>query len=248
MPTPSGLSHRVLFSALIVALALGQAAPARADTPGQVELSRWLATSAAARRYRDVQESLGTIVAVADRQNLPSVVLVERVKEGAAKGAAPEALVAAAQAELDRLRMVEAVLREAGAGDLADSERVYRTLSLGLRAGLSAAAVRAILGDLAGSAETLGRSLAACEAVLSLSATTRLSEAELVRLGRALIDGKVPTGALGTVNAVFAKGRAGKLDDGELLAIVAGVLDRGGGIIQISGAVDAEVRRRSRDR
>lgn len=233
---------------LLLAAITFQTQTAQADTVGATELARWLATGTAAQRYGVVRESLSAIIASADLEGLPSLVLVERLKEGAAKGAPPPSLVAAGQADLDRLRSAGSLLRGAGAVSLADPERVFRAISLGLRAGLSEATFASLLGDSGGTPRMLDRSLAACETLLGLTGLTDLSQEELVRLGRALIAGKVPEAAWGSIVAVFAKGRAGKLDDGEILSLVTGVLERGGGMIQISGSVEAEARRRSRAR
>ena len=234
---------RTLFAATrgFVLVALTLTAPMLSfASPASDELQKLL-SSGSARRYVSMTQALTSIIAISDAENLPSMVLVDRFREGAAKSAPADALVAAGQLELDRLRVVARLLRESGNVSLREPARVYGTLSLCLRAGLDQGSLAQLIH--ASGVGGIDRAVGVCETLLKLTGITTLNEGELARLGKALLNSRVPLSGYGALVGVFAKARGARLDDGTTLDLVVSVLERGGGLLQVNDSVEAASRR-----
>jgi hypothetical protein len=206
------------------------------------DLAEWFRTEKRAARYTEVRSDLERVVQEAQDEGLPAAILVERVREGAAKAVRPEALRDAVSEELERLRQVSRVLQEAGIAESARVPEVYRTLLLCLRAGLHPETLREVLLADAGPPDPPDRAVASCETLLKLTSTTALEESERRRLGVSLVSSRLPTRGYTSIPSVFARGRSGGLTDREIADIIVLVLDGGGGIIQISEELERRVR------
>lgn len=230
------------------ALALAAGSAGAQERSVSAELREWLEAGRGAQRYSGIAGSLMDIVTGTEGKGLPGGVLLDRIREGAAKAVSPQRLLDATTAEAGRLEAVAVLLGSAGLDPERDAERVYGILSLCLRGGIRTGTLGALLHEGRLSTEPLERALAAAQAILGLAGITTLEPSDLERLGVSLIRGRLPWRAFGSMEALFAKARSAGRSDEATLQIVVTTLERGGGMIQLSDAIGRPVSRRDASR
>ena len=235
----SGSSSRPLWCLILGGCLLAATAVGAQDHSAAAELETWLGTSRVARPYQGVAERLTRIARDLESTGVPAGALLDRIREGAAKGVDPEVLVSAAEAEAGRLRLASDLLATAGPVEPDLRVQAVSVLSLCLRGGIEPATLAVLLSAGVSDRAGMERALAAGQTVLTLRGITTLGAPALSRLGVALVRGRLPVGAFASVGALFVKARGAGLDDQEATDLMVSVLDAGGGLIQLSNAVGA---------
>jgi hypothetical protein len=219
----------------------------RAAYPDAGGPSAWFRSDPLAPAYRGVQERIERIFNDAERSGLPVRLLLEKLKEGAAKGVDPERLTAGLRAEADRLLAAREIFTEGNVvfPDSGAFEEAMRTVSIALLAGMSPDLVRDLFALGRPPARGPADAQAACAALIEMRESGRLSEEDLGRLGAALMSSRLSASAFRSIPPFFIKARARNIGEGELLdSIVIKVLESGGGLVQMEDALRLRLRRR----
>ncbi|MBN1835940.1 MAG: hypothetical protein JW820_08815 [Spirochaetales bacterium] len=217
------------------------AVPARGD-----ELEAWFAADPRATAYADVRSELKDLFAAARLQSAPMGPLVDKLREGAAKGVDGERLVEALRVTIGRLVQARTILEQASgtpAGAAAGEEDV-QGLSLLLLRGLPEELARGLIARGVQAGREMQSIRAACGAVISLTAVAGLDEQETLRVGMKvgtlLLAGALPVSSYEALAPVYLKARAAGLENGEILEqVIIASLEAGGGIV----AMDEKINR-----
>ena len=201
------------------------AVPATGD-----ELSSWFASDQRARAYEAVEAELQGLIEEARQRKVPVGPLVDKLREGAAKGVDPQRLLDAVGETIDQLARARSVLEQAS-GNPWESEEDVQAVSLLLR-GLP----EELAGELIAFGLHRGREMrairAAGDAITRLRSIAELGEGEALKVGTLLLDGRVPVFAYGSLPSIYLKAKASGLPEQEILdEVIMGTLESGGGIV-----------------
>lgn len=223
---------------LLLPLALLFAAPAaRAD-----ELDTWLSSDSHARAYSAVQGELRAVFQEAKGHGIPASLLVQKLQEGASKGADGRLMVSALRSECDRLEQAIRILAGAKGPSrppIGPEGRTAAIQSLGflILTGLPGA----VIEDLFTVGSRAGRDfqavLSAGFAVSDMREAGALKEESCRQLGVLLLQSEIPADAFGSVASIFANAVAGGLSSDEIAQRIIGALRSGGGITAVTAAV-----------
>jgi hypothetical protein len=223
------VARRLAVLACLVLLAL----PALGEDAG---LSSWFRSDPKARAYAAVEAELAATFDAAAAADLPTRFLLEKLREGAAKGVAPARLAAGLRAEAQRLSQAADMLAHAPVPfpDRAAREETLKAVSIALLAGFSPGGVEALLARAAPPARGPQDVVAVLAAVIPVKDASRLEEPDLVRLGAALLGSRLPATAFKSVASFFLRAAASGARDGDILdTMVIPALEGGGGLVQM---------------
>jgi hypothetical protein len=194
------------------------------------ELSSWFAGDPRARAYEAVEAELQGLVAEARRREVPIGPLIDKLREGAAKGVDPQRLLDAVGETIDQLARARFVL-EQSAGEFSGSEADLQAVSLLLRGLPEETAIELITFGLEKGRE-MKAIRAAGDAITRLRSIAELEEGETLKVGMLLLSGKMPVSSFGSLPSIYLKGRASGLSDREILdEVIIETLASGGGLI-----------------
>lgn len=231
----------VLFFTLSIVSAFGQ------ETKGDVGIGSWFNNSRQAKPYNDIKEPILSLFARSEQRGVPSSLLLDKLKEGAAKRIPEQRLLAALSQELDRLTRAQQIIESTGYEvDVEGTEykEHLKLIVIMIRGGLSEIHIQNVLEFAEHIHKPLTAGIAACEALLQLNQIATLQEEQLLDVGKALLDSSLPTSGYASVTSIFIKARALKIRDKETVAILQRVLDQGGGLIQLEREINRRGRRR----
>jgi hypothetical protein len=200
------------------------------------ELSAWFRSDPKARPYAAVQAEIAATFDEAAGAGLPAWVLMEKLREGAAKGVPAGRLATGLRAEATRLSQAADILLRArtSVADRRERDETLRAVSIALLAGFSPGAVETLLVLVAPPARGPQDAVAALAAVIPVKDASLLSEADLVRLGAALLQSRLPSTAFKSIGSFFLKASASGARDGDILDdMVIPALRGGGGLVQM---------------
>lgn len=211
------------------------------------QLEQWFDTSSAAGRYTDTKDELIELFTRVETTEVPGELLLERLKEGAAKRVPPQRLLSVLRQDFERLERVDRVIEAAGythARGSTSYKQNLKLLSIVLRGGVSESVVENVLQEAHTHEKSLEVALAACDALFQVTQIGDLTDNELIQLGTTLLTSSLPSSSYSSIASLFLKGRVNRLDDSDILEIVIRVLENNGGLIQL----EREIQRRTRNR
>lgn len=223
-------SQRVSFVLILLSVGL-LALPA-----GAQDLASWFAQDPRASAFAGIRAQLEGLFETARLQGVPEAPLVDKLREGASKGVEGPRLVAALRETMDRLLEAQRILERAS-GPAAGED--VQALSLLLARGLPGELAGALIASGLRAGRDLPAVRAACDAVLGLAAVAGLGSEDTLtvglQVGTLLLNGRLPVSAYETLAAVFLKGKAAGLEDGEILNdVIIATLASGGGFVAMN--------------
>ncbi|MBN1837411.1 MAG: hypothetical protein JW820_16270 [Spirochaetales bacterium] len=219
---------------LTVLLLCGLAAlPVRGD-----ELTSWFAADPRAEAYGGVRAELEELFTAARAREVPIGPLIDKLQEGAAKGADTTRLLEALRDLVERLARARFILERAG-GRAAWSEEDVQAVSLLLLDGLSEELAGGLIASGLQAGQPMGAIREAAGAVTSLAAVAGLAERDAHRIGTLLLTGRLPASAYGSLVPVYLKARASGLEHEEILeGVIVATLESGGGIVSMHDRIE----------
>ncbi|TFG60563.1 MAG: hypothetical protein E4H36_11900 [Spirochaetales bacterium] len=198
-------------------------------------LQLWYKEDKKAAKYENLRSDLGIIFNQAEREGIPPLLLVEKLKEGSAKHAAPAKLFDAMKAELEKLTAARLLVSQAcpDPGDSEETLSLIRGISIFLRGGLKEAELLRFLRLSCADSAARSRFLSLGSAMLSILSIDELSADQRIALGESLMESGIPESGFRTVASLFLKGKVNRIDTGDVLAIVTANLVPGRGIIRM---------------
>jgi hypothetical protein len=234
----------VRAASLVLLLLVLACFPAAAE---ESVVSSWFRTEAKARAYLAIEQQLVATFDAARAADLPLAILVEKLREGAAKGVRPDRLAAGLQEEARRLLEAKEILlaRKAAIDDPAVREETLKAMSIALLAGLSPETVGEFFSLAAPPRRGPRDAVAALAGVIPVRDATRLADTDIRRLGAALLASRLPAPAFKSVAAFFLRASASGAREQDILeGMVIPSLQAGGGLVQMEDALRVFLRRR----
>lgn len=236
-------SLRTLAVACLAATCMLLPPIAHSQNEAESVVARWFSENRSAERYADVRKELTQVFTAAEAGELPLSVLEERLSLGAAKRVPPERLTEVLRLDLKHLSEAVAVLRNSS---LPSDGEAARDLFVYIRGGVPAdtlaavaeAGARGVPGD---RRLRLNRTAAA---VLAMYQTDELTEADMTRIGSALMNSSLPSTAFMTVASLYSKARLGRVETQEAIGILYRVLTEGGGLVHLQRELERRMKRR----
>jgi len=225
--------RRIAFLATALAFAMAAAAEPLAD---------WYAASPRASAYLSIRGELAELLADCEAEGIPEELLMARIAEGAGKRVQPDRLVSVLRTDLSNYVVVKGLVArhypgEIGGGRLAG---LLERGGMALRTGLDAAQFGAMVAAASVRGADAARAMDAILAVAAAQASVPIDDDGKVALAVALaLSGESPE-HFSQLSSLLLRGRAGRLQTRELVAMIVGVLGKGGGFLQ----VDREITRR----
>jgi hypothetical protein len=225
-----GLPKAGLLLALLF-LGLG-AAPAGGD-----EISSWFAADPRARAYQAAQAEIEDLANAARLHNVPLGPILDKLREGASKGADTERLLAALRETIDRLARARGIFEQAGASGSGED---VQALSLLLLRGLPEEVARGLVAYGRQAGRGMPAIRAACGAVTGLLGVEALENRDALKVGALLLGSRLPLPAYGSLASLYLKASAAGMEDSEILNdVIIGTLESGGGVV----AMDEKINR-----
>ena len=230
-----------------LALAFLVALMASSASAEDAEVSSWFRTEARARAYRSVEAQITATFDAARIADLPLWILMEKLREGAAKGVRADRLASGLQQEAQRLAEAKDILlaQNVAIADRRVSDETLKAVSIALLAGLSPAVIGSLFSLAIPPARGPQDAVAALAAVIPVRDASRLAEADIRRLGAALIASRLPSTAFKSVSSFFIKASASGVRDEDVIdVIVIRSLQAGGGLVQMEDEMRILLKRR----
>ncbi len=232
--TPTAHIHLLIFLLFIIT----SSSLLAEDSWKMQTLHSWFRLEKKADRYSDKKGEIELLFNRAERSGIPPSLLMERLKEGAAKGVPPGRLVSALRSEKERLVTAQRHITEAG---YLPEKQHLKLVSIYLRGGLSVRIIEHVLDLGRQENKDIDDVFLLFDALFQISKTVILSEDQLTTLGRVMLHSTLHPKSYASINSFFIKGRARRLDDREILRIIEEVLGNDGRLIQL----DRELQRRA---
>jgi len=225
----------LLWSAVILTTGAGSA--------WSDELGAWYGSDARASSYSTARGELSAIFQEARQQSVPGRLLLDRLREGAAKNVPPSVLTNGLRVELGRLERAHLIIDKArlsGSFLSGAQEVTLKEVCIFLRAGLPDKLIGELLA--AGASVRGGResALAACGAIMDLRAVAPVADADSLQIGRLLmISGMEPSG-YGSLALVYDRGRSRGLSHDRLVReVIINTLTAGGGLSAMNQKIES---------
>ncbi len=229
------MKARILLLFPVALLFAAQAAPAD-------ELDAWLFSDSHARAYSPVQGELRAIFQEAKAHGIPASLLVQKLQEGASKGAAARLMVSALRDECGRLEQAARLLDGAKGPSRPPAGPDGRTAAIQsvgflILTGLPGS----VIEDLFAAGSRAGRDfravLSADFAVSDMRQAGALKEDSCRQLGVLLLQSEIPADAFGSVASIFAGALESGSSSDEIVQRIINALRSGGGIAAVTAAV-----------
>jgi hypothetical protein len=211
------------------------------------ELSSWFKSDPRAQAYREIEPQVSRTFDEAEAAGLPLRILMDKLREGAAKGVAADRLSTGLRAELERLLRAQAILERQPVhiADQEGREEAMKGISISLLAGLPPEAVEQLFALSRPPARGPQDAVAACAALIQIREMSRMSDTDILRLGAALLGSRLPSTSFRSIPSFFVKARARGIGEREILdSIVIKALASGGGLVQMEDQLRLELKRR----
>jgi len=195
------------------------------------ELGSWYRSDPRSTAYLHVRPALSGVFADARGCHVPQWLLVERLREGSAKGASPDMLQSAVRAELARLVRAHRIIDQTGLAVGASGDATLKEIGVFLRAGLPDQVVGELLAAGRGLHGGRESALAACGAIMDFRAMGPVADADSVHIGRLLMASGMEPSRYGSLALVYDRGKIRGLSH-ELLVheVIINTLSAGGGL------------------
>lgn len=234
--------YKILFLFFLLFVGSGYIFPA---DPDAAEISAWLQGEPQAEYLRGEEPRIREIFAEARSRSVPGEILFERLKEGAAKRAAPEVLLRSLREETERLAAARRIILSAGPAISAAAREIslLKTSSLALRGGFSEKSLFEVLRAASDSGKGPAGAIELLPLLIRMQGIEPLPEASVGAFGLALFSGRLPPAQYGSLLSLYLKAAAGKLAGDVTLRLMADILRTGGGLVQIERELTRRIKR-----
>jgi len=194
----------------------------------------WLRSEPRARAYEPVRLEILRIFDDAQKAGVPTGPLEDKLKEGVSKRVPADVLITGLRAELDRLSLAGSLLAGRGSAfDPGKREAALRTISLLLASGASPQLIGSLLDTGSSAARDPSDTVEALGVLAQVKLSIRLPDTLVLTLGDALLKSRMPQAAFGSIPPLLMQARANGMNSEELISMIVGVLQSGGGLIQV---------------
>lgn len=209
------------------------------------ETGRWMAAEEAAAPYASVEPRIIAAAKAVLAAKIPERLLLERLKEGVRKRAAPDRLAQAMEEEADRLIFLAGELDASGLPLTGEArERALSDGALFLRASISREEYRAVVLKTAAKDYPAERVAATVSALAAIDPSRVVDSPTRLRLAEAIAGSSIKTGRIDSLISAFTRGRSFGLSPDRIARIVSDELDLGGTLMSIDEALNRERKRR----
>ncbi len=210
---------------------LSGAAVSRAD-----ELASWYRWDPRAAAYAGVHGQLDQVFSEARRERIPPGLLIERLREAAAKRVPADRVASALRRDLALFSRARLIVSQAGFGGSfltarGVSEGALKSVGIYLRAGLPDHLISDLLS--AGSSMPGGKesALAACQAIVDMRAVAPVQDADSLQIGRLLMASRIEPSGYSSLALVYGLGVSRGLSQDRLVHdVIINTLSTGGGV------------------
>jgi hypothetical protein len=211
------------------------------------DVSAWFRADPRGKAYRSVEGQVTATFAAASDAGLPLWILMEKLREGAAKGVGADRLATGLEQESRRLLEARDILlgQKVPIMDPRTREETMKAISIALLSGLSPAIIAELFSLAAPPLRIPQDAVAALAAIIPVRDASRLAESDIRRLGAALLASRLSPAAFKSVSSFFLKARAsGARDEDVLETMVIRSLEAGGGLVQMEEELRIFLKRR----
>ena len=214
------------------------------------ELLKWLNNDSRGRRYLGYEDFLSGLFDSAAKEGIPAELLMNKLREGAAKNVPPQRLIAALSKEQERLKTARGILEDYGI-KFEKTEDYYDTLkhlSIILLGGVEEKTLRNLI-DISidtspGTSVDFSGLLLACDVLVQFNSIDILTQDEMYDLGKSLLLSKLKPAAYSNLASLYLSARARRVRKTELLKLIETTLLHGGGLIQLDQEISERYRKR----
>jgi hypothetical protein len=197
-------------------------------------LGSWYSSDPRAAAYSGTRAEFSRIFSQAAREHVPQKILLNKLREGEAKGVPANTLVSSLRSELALLSRAKVILARAGFGGTFLSpvaDETVKDVEVYLRSGLPDQLVRNLLSASAARHAGKQAALAACGAIMDLRAVAPMEDADSLQIGRLLLASGLPPSGYGSLALVYGLGKSRGLSHDALVHdIIINTLRSGGGL------------------
>ncbi len=189
---------------------------------------------------------MSELLKTALQENIPGVLLMDKIREGAAKHIPPQRLITAVNNELNRLKTAQIIVYEQNIKPENEDRYANRLkhISILLLGGIKDKTITRLFNLMAKTSRTADDILAACDVLVEFNSINLLSQDDLYGIGKALLSSRLKASTFSGISSVYLNARAKRIKTEDILTIIKNTLTNGGGIIQI----DQEISNRGRYR
>ncbi len=206
-------------------------------------LGSWYGSDPRAASYVAARDELGRIFSEAARNHVPQRLLMDRLREGEAKGVPADSLVSVLSVELARLQKARLIVQRAGFNGSFLSplgDETVKEVALYLRSGLPDQLISQLLSAGAGKRGGKESALAACGAVMDLRAVAPLEDADSLQIGRLLMASGMQPSGYASLALVYGLGRSRGLSHEALVRdVIINTLSAGGGLAVMNQKIES---------
>ncbi|MFW5995026.1 MAG: hypothetical protein ACOCRN_02860 [Spirochaetia bacterium] len=202
---------------------------------GDSAVEQWFESTPSASRYDGIREELEQAHEAVTDEQIPDEPVRRFPREAAVKRVAPDSLLPAFEAHLDRLvSAAEAIDNAGGASALdGDPDSMLETAAAFLRTGATADTLSLLLEQAASARH-------AREAFFTLAELYEiddLSDEQLRELGQSILGSGLSADSYGSVASLYVQGRARRRSASRVISAITDTLDEGGGLVQVRRAL-----------
>lgn len=219
-------------------------APAFAE---DADVSAWFRADPRGKAYRSVEGRVTAVFEAAKESGLPLWILMEKLREGAAKRVGADRLASGLEQESHRLLEARDILlgQKVPLVETRTREEAMKAVSIALLSGLSPAIISEMFSLAVPPLRVPQDAVAALAAIIPVRDASRLAEPDIRRLGAALLASRLPPAAFKSVSSFFLKARAsGARDEDVLETMLIPSLEAGGGLVQMEEELRIFLKRR----
>jgi len=209
-------------------------------------LHKWIKTDRKGKRYSGYGEILSKLLKRAVKENIPAVLLMDKIREGAAKRIPPQRLITAVKNELTRLKTAKAIVYRQNIKPENEDQYANRLkhISILLLGGIKDKTITGLFNLMAETKRTADDILAACDVLVEFNSINLLAQDDLYGVGKALLFSRLKASTFSGISSIYLNARAKRIKTEDILTIIKNTLTNGGGIIQL----DQEISNRGRHR
>lgn len=198
-------------------------------------VEQWFESSPQAARYDGIREELVEAHEQIVDADVPDNLVQGFLREAAVKRVAPDSLLPAFEAYLNRLVSAgEAIERAGGTSALeGDPVTMLETAATFLQTGATADTLSLLLEH----AETARHAREAFFTLAELYEIDDLSDEQLRELGQSILESGLSADSYGSVASLYVQGRARRRSPSRVISAITAALNDGGGLVQVRRAL-----------
>ncbi|MCA1950263.1 MAG: hypothetical protein LDL24_06810 [Treponema sp.] len=200
----------------------------------------WLQSSASSA-YHSVSQELQSLINDAESRRIPENLVLDKLKEGAAKRVPPQQLLQALRTEIDRLTLAMQLLQKGSPVQAAQLESLLKSLSLLLQGGVPVDTIDAVIDYAVMLEKSSTRAVNALSSAFRIIAIAQ-APAELLRpLSECLVRSNLSESQFPQIQSFAVRAKSRQILGESMIKLIIGSLDGGYGLV----GLDRELQKRS---